>query len=132
MITRTKLGWPNLRRRLRKGGVQHVITVTYVSTDDSPTGAGYRIEGPVSNGDWRRTSWTDFGKRMTSVNNRNLCRRLERLEQRMAPTMVRKVWQIKILNPDGTYLDGGTIEWPAPKPAESFGPAVPASRRPYR
>jgi hypothetical protein len=45
---------------------------------------------------------------------------------------VRKVWQIKILSSDGTHLDGGTIEWPKAKPAESFGPAVPASRRPYR
>jgi hypothetical protein len=36
--------------------IQHVITVTYVNADGSPTGDGYRIEGPLSNGDFRRTS----------------------------------------------------------------------------
>ena len=37
-------------------GVQHVITVTYVDADGTPTGDGYRIEGPLPNGDCRRTS----------------------------------------------------------------------------
>ena len=44
---------------------------------------------------------------------RSLCRRLERLEQRLTPTTVRKVWQIVIVHPDGTRekeknVEGGT------------------------
>ena len=57
MITRT------LSRRLERleeqampSAIQHVITVTYVNVDGSPTDEGYRIEGPLSNGDFRRTS----------------------------------------------------------------------------
>jgi hypothetical protein len=37
-------------------GMQHMITVTYVSADGLPAGAGYRIEGPLLGGAWRRTS----------------------------------------------------------------------------
>ncbi len=52
-----------LKRRLERleelvlpSAIQHVITVTYVNVDGSPTGGGYRIEGPLSNGDWQRMS----------------------------------------------------------------------------
>ena len=57
MISRT------LSRRLERleelvlpSAIQHVITVTYVNADGTPSSEGYRIEGPLSNGDWRRTS----------------------------------------------------------------------------
>jgi hypothetical protein len=53
----------NVKRRLERleelalpPAIQHVITVTYVNVDGSPTGEGYRIEGPLPNGDFRRTS----------------------------------------------------------------------------
>jgi hypothetical protein len=61
MISRT------LSRRLERleelvlPSIQHVITVTYVNADGAPSGEGYRIEGPLSNGDWRRTSPSGFG-----------------------------------------------------------------------
>ena len=57
MISRT------LSRRLERlealgasSGIQHVITVRYVDSDGSSTGDGYRIEGPLPGGEWRRTS----------------------------------------------------------------------------
>jgi hypothetical protein len=34
--------------------IQHVITVKYVNPDGTPAG-GYRIEGPLPNGDFLRT-----------------------------------------------------------------------------
>lgn len=52
----------NLSRRLERleahrapSGIQHVITVIYVA-DGSQAGSGYRIEGPLPGGEWRRTS----------------------------------------------------------------------------
>ena len=53
----------NLSRRLERleemstpWGLQHVITVTYVGSDGAQMGDGYRIEGPLPGGEWRRTS----------------------------------------------------------------------------
>ena len=52
-----------VKRRLERleelvlpSAIQHVITVTYVNVNGSPTSEGYRIEGPLPNGDFRRTS----------------------------------------------------------------------------
>jgi hypothetical protein len=57
MISRT------LSRRLEcleelvlPSAIQHVVTATYVNVNGSPTSEGYRIEGPLPNGDFRRTS----------------------------------------------------------------------------
>jgi hypothetical protein len=56
----------NLSRRLERleelrmpSGVQHVIKVTYVNTDGTPTGEGYRVEIPSrspSQDSWRRSA----------------------------------------------------------------------------
>lgn len=44
--------------------------------------------------------------------SRNLSRRLERLEERMIPSTVRKVWQIITINSDGTTAPSGfSVEW---------------------
>ena len=44
--------------------------------------------------------------------NRNLSRRLERLEEQIAPLIVRKVWQIMTINSDGTTEPSGlSFEW---------------------
>jgi hypothetical protein len=57
--------------------------------------------------------------------NRNLSRRLKRLEEAITPETVRRVWQILIVQPDGSRPEGERIEWEAPKP-------VPAYRKRYR
>jgi hypothetical protein len=57
--------------------------------------------------------------------NRNLARRLERLEDRLMPEIVRKVWQIIIVDADGSRREGETIEWEAPR-------SVPAHQKRYR
>jgi hypothetical protein len=51
----------NLSRRLERleesamaSSIRHVITVKYVNPDGTPAG-GYRIEGPLPNGDFLRT-----------------------------------------------------------------------------
>ncbi len=51
----------NLSRRLerleestRAPAICHVITVMYVDSDGTPAG-GYRIEGPLPNGEWKKT-----------------------------------------------------------------------------
>ena len=56
---------------------------------------------------------------------RNLSRRLERLEEAITPETVRSVWQILIVEPDGSRREGEKIEWQTPKP-------VPALRKRYR
>jgi hypothetical protein len=110
----------NLSRRLERleaqwapSGIQHVITVTYVNADGSQAGSGYRREGPLpgrvaknipESGGWPR--------RMI---NRNLSRRLERLEETITPETVRRVWQILIVQPDGGRREAETIEWQAPR-----------------
>jgi hypothetical protein len=43
--------------------------------------------------------------------SKNLSRRLERLEESVIPLTERKVWQIVILNSDGTRQNGRTITW---------------------
>jgi hypothetical protein len=44
--------------------------------------------------------------------SRNLSRRLERLEERMIPLTVRRVWRIVTINSDGTTQPTGiSIEW---------------------
>jgi len=35
--------------------IRHVIKVTYVHADGTPTGDGYRVEGPLTEGNWRKT-----------------------------------------------------------------------------
>ncbi len=57
--------------------------------------------------------------------NRNLSRQLERLEERITPETVRRVWQILIVEPDGSRREGEKIEWQAPRP-------VPAFKKRYR
>jgi hypothetical protein len=57
--------------------------------------------------------------------NRNLSRRLERLEEAITPETVRGVWQILIVQPDGSRREGAKIQWEAPKP-------VPVFRKRYR
>jgi hypothetical protein len=60
------------------------------------------------------------------MNNRNLSRRLERLEESMIPVTVRKVWQIITVNSDGTKEPTGiTIEWPSrPAPDREQGTSL--------
>jgi hypothetical protein len=54
------------------------------------------------------------------VITRNLARRLERLEQITTPLRVCKVWQIVILDSDGSRRDGPTIEWPRVGPGPTL------------
>jgi hypothetical protein len=42
---------------------------------------------------------------------RTLSRRLERLEELTMPVREHKVWQIVIVDSDGSRRDGPTIEW---------------------
>jgi hypothetical protein len=44
---------------------------------------------------------------------RTLYRRLERLEEQTMPTDELKVWQIVLVNSDGTQTLGEQIEWPS-------------------
>lgn len=55
--------------------------------------------------------------------NRNLSRRLERLEEVVAPETLRRVWQVVFVDSDGTVHEGKTIEWQAPRPIRSNVPA---------
>ena len=57
--------------------------------------------------------------------SRTLSRRLERLEEVITPETVRRVWQIVIVDPDGSRREGEKIEWQAPRP-------IPAFRKRYR
>ena len=52
--------------------------------------------------------------------SRNLSRRLERLEEHVMPEIVRKVWQIVIVDSDGSRREGEKIAWQAPRPARAF------------
>jgi hypothetical protein len=45
------------------------------------------------------------------VSSRNLSRRLERLEERVMPPTVSKVWQIVYVDSDGRMHEGDKIEW---------------------
>ena len=56
--------------------------------------------------------------------NRNLSRRLERLEEAITPETVRRVWQILIVQPDGSRREGEKIEWQAPRPVQRTGSSV--------
>jgi hypothetical protein len=49
--------------------------------------------------------------------NTNLFRRLERLEEQVAPLEVRREWQIIFVDSDGSCEDGPLIGWPATRPA---------------
>ena len=61
--------------------------------------------------------------------NRNLFRRLERLEEAITPETVRRVWQILIVEPDGSRREGEKIEWQAPAPSRRD---FPSFRKRYR
>jgi hypothetical protein len=61
--------------------------------------------------------------------NRNLSRRLERLEEVITPETVRRVWQIVIVEPDGSRREGEKIEWQSSRVVKSD---VSASRKSYR
>ena len=61
--------------------------------------------------------------------NRNLSRRLERLEQVITPETERRVWQIAIAASDGSRREEEKIEWAAPRPVQGN---VPAFRNRYR
>ena len=60
---------------------------------------------------------------------RNIARRLERLEEVIAPETVRRIWQILIVQPDGSRREAETIEWEA---ARSGSGNVPLFRKRYR
>jgi hypothetical protein len=51
---------------------------------------------------------------------RNLARRLERLEEVITPESVRRVWQIVIVDSDGSRREGEKIEWQAPRPVRAL------------
>jgi hypothetical protein len=125
----------NLSRRLERreelstpSGIQHLITVTYVNADGVQTGDGYRIEGLSLGDEWRRTSRSARGcpRRMIT---RNLSRRLERLEERIAPETVRRIWRILIVGVKGRAQEEERIEWGSPAPVTR---AAPAFRKRYR
>jgi len=62
------------------------------------------------------------------MTSRSLVRRLERLEERVIPEDERKVWEIVIVDSDGTRTPTGErIEMPAP--GRTRGANVPTSRR---
>ena len=52
--------------------------------------------------------------------NRNLSRRLERLEEVITPETVRRVWQIVIVDSDGSRREEEKIEWQAPRPVRAL------------
>src|ERR1700722_10518629 len=54
------------------------------------------------------------------MTTRNPSRCLELLEQRVKPTIVRRVLQIVILHPDVRREEARRIEWPPPQPAADF------------
>ena len=60
---------------------------------------------------------------------RNFSRRLERLEEAIAPETVRRVWHILIVQPDGSRREAETIEWQAPRPVQGRAPSF---RKRYR
>jgi hypothetical protein len=60
---------------------------------------------------------------------RNLFRRLERLEEFIVPETVRRVWQILIVQPDGSRREAETIEWQAPRSVQG---GAPSFRKRYR
>lgn len=64
--------------------------------------------------------------------HKNLSWRLERLEQSMTPTIVRRVWGCVILHPDARHEKVKEIVWPAPRPAYSFPREGTAFRSRYR
>jgi hypothetical protein len=48
----------------------------------------------------------------------SLSRRLERLEEQVAPLAEPKVWKIVIVDSDGSCRDGETITWRPPRPVQ--------------
>jgi hypothetical protein len=60
---------------------------------------------------------------------RNLSRRLERLEERIAPETMRRVWRILIVGVECRTREEERIEWGAPA---LFTHAAPAFRKRYR
>ena len=50
--------------------------------------------------------------------SRNLSRRLEQLEEQSAPLAEPKVWQIVIVDSDGSRRDDSIIKWQPPMPAQ--------------
>jgi hypothetical protein len=65
---------------------------------------------------------------------RILSRRLERLEEELAPLeepMVR-VWQIVYLDSDGNTTEGERLEWSPTRPGSTRQPVVPPYRKRYR
>jgi hypothetical protein len=57
--------------------------------------------------------------------NRNLSRRLERLEEELAPVEVRRIWQIVYVDSDGNRTEGEIIEWPAKRSAGELAHSPP-------
>jgi len=53
------------------------------------------------------------------MTNRNLSRRLERLEETSEPSAEPRVWQIVIVDSDGSRRDGPVIKWQPPRPVQS-------------
>jgi hypothetical protein len=43
--------------------------------------------------------------------NKNISRRLERLEEAAMPVREPKVWQVRIVNTDGSRTEGRKITW---------------------
>ena len=50
----------------------------------------------------------------------------------MTPTVVRRVWEIVILHPDGRREKISEVVWPGPQPADSFPREGTAFRSRYR
>jgi hypothetical protein len=63
--------------------------------------------------------------------SKTLSRRLERLEEQIAPLEEPRVWQIVYVDSDGNRTDGERIEW-SRRPDGALRPAIPAFRKPYR
>jgi hypothetical protein len=55
--------------------------------------------------------------------NKKWSRRLERLEERVMPVTVSRIWQIVYVDSDGTMREGDKIEWQAPGPVLRTAPA---------
>ena len=50
--------------------------------------------------------------------SKTLARRLERLEEQMAPPPEPRVWQIVFVDSDGSRRNGPTIAWQPPRPVQ--------------
>ena len=102
-------------------GIQHMIKVTYMDVDGSPTADELQERGSVALGRVAKNvaerSARGCPPRMII---RNLSRRLERLEEVITPETVRRVWQIVIVDADGSRREGEKIEWQGPRPVTAL------------